>query len=109
VHAYSLGAAYVTGEENIKGRLEPAKLADIAILSSDLFRIAPRDSLSGQIGARVDEEIVKLTEHGFFGARQLSSDPTPSVAVTAHSEGTMIRPGNISISPVVLTLPSSCF
>ena len=45
----------------------------------------------------------------FFGARLLSSDATPAVAVTTYCEGTMLRPENISTSPVVLKLPSSCF
>jgi EAL domain-containing protein (putative c-di-GMP-specific phosphodiesterase class I) len=50
-----------------------------------------------------------IIEGRFFGARLLSSDATPLVAVTAHCERTMLRPGNISTSPVVLKLPSSCF
>jgi len=41
VHAYTVGSAYASGEEQIKGSLEPGKLADIAILSDDIFTIDP--------------------------------------------------------------------
>jgi hypothetical protein len=33
----------------------------------------------------------------------------PGVHIDNVGEGTMLQPGNISTSPVVLTLPSSCF
>ncbi len=41
VHAYTVGSAYAAMEDNIKGSLEPGKLADIAVLSSDIFHIDP--------------------------------------------------------------------
>ncbi len=41
VRAYTLNAAYASGEERIKGSLTPGKLADIAILSRDIFSIDP--------------------------------------------------------------------
>ncbi len=41
VRAYTLGAAYASGEEALKGSLTPGKLADLAVLSQDIFRIPP--------------------------------------------------------------------
>jgi hypothetical protein len=41
VHAYTVGSAYAAMEEDIKGSLEPGKLADVAVLSEDIFHIDP--------------------------------------------------------------------
>lgn len=41
VHAYTMGSAYASMEENIKGSLKPGKLADLAVLSDDIFAIDP--------------------------------------------------------------------
>ena len=41
VHAYTVGAAYASKEERNVGSLEPGKLADIAVLSDDIFHIDP--------------------------------------------------------------------
>ncbi|MGC2161827.1 MAG: amidohydrolase [Silvibacterium sp.] len=41
VYAYTLGAAYASQEENIKGSITPGKLADIVVLSEDIFSIDP--------------------------------------------------------------------
>ena len=41
VHAYTIGSAYAAMEENIKGSLEPGKLADLAVLSDDIFHMDP--------------------------------------------------------------------
>jgi predicted amidohydrolase YtcJ len=39
VHAYTVGSAYASMEERMKGSLEPGKLADLAVLSEDIFKI----------------------------------------------------------------------
>ena len=39
VHAYTLGSAYASFQDHKKGSLEPGKLADIAVLSEDIFRM----------------------------------------------------------------------
>ncbi len=41
VHAYTVGSAYASFEEQIKGTLEPGKLADLAVISEDIFKIDP--------------------------------------------------------------------
>jgi predicted amidohydrolase YtcJ len=41
IHAYTLGAAFAGHRENNEGSLEPGKLADLIVLSQDLFKIEP--------------------------------------------------------------------
>jgi len=41
VRAYTVNAAYAEGEEKLKGSIEPGKLADIIVLSRDIFHIDP--------------------------------------------------------------------
>ncbi|MGC2658913.1 MAG: amidohydrolase [Bryobacteraceae bacterium] len=41
VKAYTLGAAYASFEDGIKGSIEPGKLADLVVLSDDIFTIDP--------------------------------------------------------------------
>jgi predicted amidohydrolase YtcJ len=43
VHAYTVGAAFAEHQEQVKGSLEPGKLADLAALSADIFNIPPAD------------------------------------------------------------------
>ena len=41
VRAYTAGSAFASGEEARKGTLEPGKLADLVVLSDDIFAIEP--------------------------------------------------------------------
>jgi predicted amidohydrolase YtcJ len=41
VRAYTMGSAYASGDEKIKGSIEVGKLADLAVLSGDIFRFDP--------------------------------------------------------------------
>jgi predicted amidohydrolase YtcJ len=41
VNAYTMEAAYAAGEETLKGSLTPGKLADLTVLSQDIFTISP--------------------------------------------------------------------
>lgn len=49
LRAYTSGAAYASFEENIKGTLEPNKLADLVILDRDLTRIPPSDIRNARV------------------------------------------------------------
>jgi predicted amidohydrolase YtcJ len=51
VRAYTMGAAYAGGEEKIKGSLSPGKLADLVILSQNIFEVQPMAILDTQVVA----------------------------------------------------------
>ena len=46
VKLFTSGSSYASFEENIKGTLEPGKLADMVVLTKDLFTIPPREILT---------------------------------------------------------------
>lgn len=48
VFAYTAGAAYAGGEETIKGSIASGMLADLAVLSADIFSVAPEAILETQ-------------------------------------------------------------
>src|SRR3546814_14342865 len=41
VRAYTADSAYADGQDAVKGKLEPGKLADLVVLSDDLFANDP--------------------------------------------------------------------
>jgi predicted amidohydrolase YtcJ len=41
VRACTYQGAYASGEEHLKGTLEPGKLADLVVLADDIFSIDP--------------------------------------------------------------------
>ena len=41
VEAFTRGVAYVNHEDDVAGTLEPGKLADIAVLTQDIYAVAP--------------------------------------------------------------------
>jgi predicted amidohydrolase YtcJ len=43
VHAYTIGSAFAEHQEQVKGSLEPGKLADLAVLTADIFQIPAAD------------------------------------------------------------------
>jgi predicted amidohydrolase YtcJ len=43
VRAYTAGSAYAEFQENVKGTITAGKLADLVLLSSDIFKIDPKD------------------------------------------------------------------
>jgi predicted amidohydrolase YtcJ len=49
IKLYTLDAAYASFEENIKGSLEPGKLADMTVLSQDVFTIPAKEILSTEV------------------------------------------------------------
>jgi len=46
VKLFTSGSSYASFEEDIKGTLEPGKLADMVVLTKDLFTIPPREILT---------------------------------------------------------------
>jgi predicted amidohydrolase YtcJ len=53
VWAYTVGAAYAGGEEQIKGSITPGKLADLVVLSQDIFSVNPMAILETDVVATV--------------------------------------------------------
>lgn len=49
VHAYTMGPAYAEHQEKIKGSVEAGKLADLVVLSGDLFSIAPEKIMDTKV------------------------------------------------------------
>jgi predicted amidohydrolase YtcJ len=49
VEFYTLGSAYASFEEGIKGSLEMGKLADIVVLSKDIFAVPVEDLLNTEV------------------------------------------------------------
>jgi predicted amidohydrolase YtcJ len=43
VHAYSVGSAFAEHQEKVKGSIEPGKLADLVVLTDDIFRVSTAD------------------------------------------------------------------
>lgn len=43
VRAYTVGSAYAEFQETVKGTITPGKLADLVILSRDIFKIDPKE------------------------------------------------------------------
>jgi hypothetical protein len=52
VRAYTWGSAYAEFAENVKGTITPGKLADLVILSQDIFKIDP---------AEIDKTKIRMT------------------------------------------------
>lgn len=49
VHAYIVGSAFAEREEGIKGSIAPGKLADLVVLSEDIFAIDPAEIISTRV------------------------------------------------------------
>jgi hypothetical protein len=73
IKGYTLGAAFAGHREKTEGSLEPGKMADLIVLSQDLFKIAP----SG-----IAKTEVILTMVGGKVVYQSSAWPATSAAVT---------------------------
>ena len=48
VHAYTVGSAFAEHQEKVKGSIEPGKLADLVVLSDDIFSIRAREDSEHQ-------------------------------------------------------------
>ena len=49
IRAYTLNTAYANFEEKTKGSIEVGKLADVAVLSKNLLKVAPKEFLSTEV------------------------------------------------------------
>ncbi len=65
VYAYTAGAAYASGEETIKGTLSPGKLADLVVLSQDIFAIDPMTILDTKVVATMFDGAFVYASEGF--------------------------------------------
>jgi hypothetical protein len=53
MYAYTLGAAYASGEERVKGSIAVGKQADMVVLSQDIFQGHPEDLLTTEVEATI--------------------------------------------------------
>ncbi len=53
VCGYTLGAAYASGEEAVKGSISPGKLADFVVLSQNIFAVGSDDILQTKVLATI--------------------------------------------------------
>ena len=59
VDAYTIWPAYAAGEEAYRGSIAPGKVADLAVLSQDIFRADPMAILATQVEMTVlDGQVV---------------------------------------------------
>jgi hypothetical protein len=49
VDAYTCWPAYVAGEESYRGSITPGKVADLAVLSQDIFRVEPMEIMKTRV------------------------------------------------------------
>ncbi|MGE5594197.1 MAG: amidohydrolase [Betaproteobacteria bacterium] len=53
VRGYTLGAAYASGEEAVRGSISPGKLADFVVLSQDVFAVPPDEIANTRVLATI--------------------------------------------------------
>jgi len=46
IYSYTFEGAYTSGDEDIKGSIDVGKLADLVVLSENIFKISPKDILN---------------------------------------------------------------
>jgi predicted amidohydrolase YtcJ len=64
VHAYTVGSAFAEHQETVKGSLEPGKLADLVVLSEDIFHIPPTQIERARVYMTVFDGAVIYRENG---------------------------------------------
>jgi predicted amidohydrolase YtcJ len=86
VHAYTVGSAFAEHQEAIKGSLEPGKLADLVVLSEDIFHIPPMEIERARVYMTVFDGSVIYEENGHRGLNATASGrPTAAVRITNQS------------------------
>ena len=78
VRAYTMGSAYASFDEKIKGSIEPGKLADLVVLKDDIFSMEP---------AELSKAKVYMT---IFDGREVLAQNTPDIT-GRDSSGLLIR------------------
>jgi predicted amidohydrolase YtcJ len=67
VRAYTMGSAYASFEDKLKGSIEPGKLADLVVLSDDIFAIDPIKIADVKVVATIfDGRIIASENPNFF-------------------------------------------
>jgi len=64
VRAYTVGSAYAEFQENVKGSITPGKLADLVILSRDIFKIDPKEIETVQVELTMVDGRVVYEQNG---------------------------------------------
>jgi predicted amidohydrolase YtcJ len=64
VRAYTVGSAYAEFAEEVKGTLSPGRLADLVILSRDIFKIDPGEIGSVRVDTTIMDGRVVFERHG---------------------------------------------
>ena len=86
IKAYTLGAAIAGRRDKTEGSLEPGKLADLIVLSQDLFKIKPSETgaeevLLTLVGGKIVYESPKWTDIGKH------ADASPNRATMVAAQG----------------------
>ena len=53
IEAYTMGSAYAEFQDQVKGSITPGKLADIVIVSDDLFKMDPKNLRDAQVDVTI--------------------------------------------------------
>src|SRR5207245_10875821 len=65
VEAYTMGSAYAEFQDKEKGSITPGKLADMVLVSDDLFTIAPAKIREVKVLKTIDRKSTRLnSSHG---------------------------------------------
>jgi hypothetical protein len=63
IKCYTLNSAYAAFEENVKGSIEPGKLADFVVLSEDILTINPAEIINVEVDRTIfDGEVIYQRE-----------------------------------------------
>jgi predicted amidohydrolase YtcJ len=77
VHAYTVGSAFAEHQEKVKGSIEPGKLADLVVLSNDIFSIPPDQIQNTTVDLTIFDGRV-IFERPWFKVAQTFSSPSDS-------------------------------
>jgi len=85
---YTVGSAWFSGEETLKGRIAPGQFADLAILSSDYFTVSEDDIRTIEAAVTIVGGDVVYSADAAFGVTAPSLPPvSPAWSPVAHFGG----------------------